>query len=177
MDIVKNRLAKLGGVVTVDSVLGTGTVISITLPITLAILKALMVRVGSERFAIPLTAINESLMIQQDMLQTIEGRMIVNLRAEMIPVVFVGELMGIDHDETAGGYCVIVGFNERRVGLLIDEMFGQHEIVIKSLGGYFEGLRGIAGASEVGKHEIILVLDVEGIIDSALLKHKESSNV
>jgi len=177
MDIVKNRLAKLGGVVTVESVMGEGTVMSITLPITLAILKSLMVRIGSERFAVPLTAINESLMIEEEMLQTIEGRMIVNLRGEMIPVVFVGELMDIDHDEQGGGYCVIVGFNERRVGLLIDEMYGQHEIVIKSLGGYFEGLRGIAGASEVGKHEIILVLDVEGIIDSALLKHKESSNV
>lgn len=177
MDIVKNRLAKLGGVVTVESEMGEGTVMSITLPITLAILKSLMVRIGSERFAVPLTAINESLMIEDEMIQTIEGRMIVNLRGEMIPVVFVGELMDIDHDEHGGGYCVIVGFNERRVGLLIDEMYGQHEIVIKSLGGYFEGLRGIAGASEVGKHEIILVLDVEGIIDSALLKHKESSNV
>jgi len=177
MDIVKSRLAKLGGIVSVESEQGTGTTMSITLPITLAILKALMVRVGSERFGIPLTSINESLKIEPEMLQTIEGRMIVNLRGEMIPVVYIGELMDLDHDEKGGTYCVIVGFNERRVGLLIDEMFGQHEIVIKSLGGYFEGLKGIAGASEVGKHEIVLVLDVEGIIDSALMKHKEGINV
>jgi two-component system chemotaxis sensor kinase CheA len=177
MDVVRNKISKLGGFVSLESLSGKGTTISITLPITLAILKALMVRVGPQRFAIPLTSIAESLMVQPEMLQTIEGRMIVNLRGEMIPVIYIGEILDVAHDDGGGRYAIVVGYDERRIGLLIDEMFGQHEIVIKSLGDYFAGLRGFAGASEVGKHEIVLVMDTEAIIDIALIRHKEGPHV
>jgi two-component system chemotaxis sensor kinase CheA len=95
----------------------------------------------------------------------------------MIPVIYIGEILDVAHDDGGGRYAIVVGYDERRIGLLIDEMFGQNEIVIKSLGDYFAGLRGFAGASEVGKHEIVLVMDTEAIIDSALIRHKEGPHV
>jgi two-component system chemotaxis sensor kinase CheA len=136
-----------------------------------------MVRVGTERFAIPLSSISESFEVEDDMLQTIEGRHIVNLRGEMVPVVYVGEMFEIKHDEDGGHYAVVVGYGERKMGFLVDELFGQHEIVIKTMGEYFHGLKGFAGATEIGKHEIVLVVDVEGVIESALVKRKERSHV
>lgn len=177
LDVVKEKLSKLGGFVSLQSCFGAGTTVSLTLPITLAILRALMVRVGSERFAIPLTSIVEALTIDPGIMQKIEGKIVVNLRGEMIPVVRTGDLLGITHADDGGRYVIIIGFGDRRMGLIIDEMFGQHEIVIKSLGGYFEGHKGFAGASEVGRHEIVLVMDMESIIESALLRNREKMHV
>lgn len=177
LDVVKEKLSKLGGFVSLHSSFGEGTTLSLTLPITLAILRALMVRVGQERFAIPLTSIVEALTVDPGGMQKIEGKMVVNLRGEMIPVVRTGDLLGISHSDDGTRYVIIIGFGERRMGLMIDEMFGQHEIVIKSLGGYFEGHKVFAGASEVGRHEIVLVMDMESIIESALLRHREKTYV
>lgn len=177
MDVVKEKLSKLGGFVSLQSERGAGTTISLTLPITLAILRALMVSVGDQQFAVPLTSIAESLMVQPGTLQTIEGKMVVNLRGEMIPVIHIGDILGLEHTRNGSRYAIVVGFGERRMGLLVDDMFGQHEIVIKSLGAYFDGLRGFAGASEVGKHEIVLVMDIEAMIDSILLKYRDGSHV
>ncbi|GBD99146.1 chemotaxis protein CheA [bacterium BMS3Abin07] len=177
MDVVKEKISSLGGFVSVESETDKGTTTAITLPITLAIFKALMVKVGTERFAIPLASISESFKVEDEMLQTIEGRPVVNLRGELLPVVSTGEIFDITHDAEGNKFIVVVGFDERKMGLQVDELFGQHEIVIKSMGKYFEGLKGIAGATEIGKHEIILVLDVETVIDSALVKHKERAHV
>ncbi|UCG78767.1 MAG: chemotaxis protein CheA [Nitrospirota bacterium] len=177
MDIVKDRISNLGGFVTVESELGMGTTMSVTLPITLAILKALMVRVGAERFAIPLTSITESFEVTDEMIQTIEGRMVVDLRGELLPIVNVGDVFDIEHDVEGSKYVVVVGFAERKMGFLLDELFGQHEIVIKSLGDYFKGLKGFAGATEIGKHEIVLVVDVEAIIEHVLIKKRERLTV
>jgi two-component system chemotaxis sensor kinase CheA len=177
MDIVKERLSALGGFVSVESKKDHGSTLSVTLPITLAILKSLMVRVGSERFAIPLTSISESFEIFEDTLQTIEGRLIVDLRGEMLPILYIGDVFDVSHDEGGGNYVVVVGFGERKMGFLVDELFGQHEIVIKTMGEYFAGLKGFAGATEIGKHEIVLVVDVEAIIENSLVKRKERSHV
>jgi two-component system chemotaxis sensor kinase CheA len=136
-----------------------------------------MVRVGSERFAIPLTSISESFEIFEDTLQTIEGRLIVDLRGEMLPILYIGDVFDVSHDEGGGNYVVVVGFGERKMGFLVDELFGQHEIVIKTMGEYFAGLKGFAGATEIGKHEIVLVVDVEAIIENSLVKRKERSHV
>ncbi|MCL5023630.1 MAG: chemotaxis protein CheA [Nitrospirae bacterium] len=177
MDVVKEKLSTLGGVVEVETEQGKGTVFTLTVPITLAILKALIVRVGTERFAIPLTSISESLLIEYRDIRTIEGKEVYNLRGEMLPIVSIGGLFGFERSASDRSYAVVVGYGERRLGLFVDELIGQHEVVIKSLGGYFKGLRGFAGAAEIGRHEVILVIDVETIIEESLTRQRAMRHV
>jgi two-component system chemotaxis sensor kinase CheA len=172
LDIVKEKLSVLGGFSDIETRAGRGTKFIITLPVTLAIIKALVVRVGGEKFAIPLTSISETQAIEDSSIQTVEGRMVYNLRGDMLPIARIGKVFGLPEDASGRGYAVIVGFGERRMGLVVDELFGQQEIVIKSLGDYFKGLRGFAGAAEIGKHEVILVIDVESVIEESLAKQK-----
>lgn len=172
MDIVKEKLSTLGGFVDLETEKGRGTVFILTVPITLAILKALIVRIGRERFAIPLTSMSESLLIERKDLGTIEGKEVCNLRGEMLPIVSIAGIFEIERDLSDRSYAVVVGYGERRVGLVVDEMIGQQEVVIKSLGDYFRGLKGFAGAAEIGKHEVILVIDVESIIEESLRSRK-----
>lgn len=177
MDVVKEKLSSLGGYVDLETAKGKGTTFMLTVPITLAILKALVVRVGTERFAIPLTSTSESLFIEHNDVQTIEGRDVYNLRGEMLPIVRVASIFGLKGDISDRSFAVVVGFGERRIGLFVDELIGQHEVVIKSLGGYFQGMRGFAGAAEIGKHEVVLVVDVESVIEDSLSKQKAAHHV
>jgi two-component system chemotaxis sensor kinase CheA len=165
LDIVRDKVSSMGGFVDVKSEKGLGTIFSLTVPITLAIIKVLMVRVGSETFGVPLSSISETLTISHDSLQSIENRKVFNLRGEMLPVTWLKNTFGISGDDGERSFAVIVGFGERRMGLLVDELLGQNEIVIKSVGDYLDDIKGLAGAAEVGRHEIVLVLDVEGIIE------------
>jgi two-component system chemotaxis sensor kinase CheA len=177
MDVVKEKLAMLGGFVDVDTGKGKGTTFILTVPITLAILKALMVRVGREKFAIPLTSMSESLLIEHGEVRTIEGKEVYNLRGEMLPIVSIARMFGLEGDASDRSYAVVVGYGDRRLGLFVDELIGQHEVVIKSLGGYFKGLRGFAGAAEIGKHEVILVIDVESVIEESLFRQRAAHHV
>jgi two-component system chemotaxis sensor kinase CheA len=177
MDVVKEKLSSLGGFVDVETEKGKGTTFILTVPITLAILKALIVRVGEEKFAIPLTSLSESLLIERKDVQTIEGKEVYNLRGEMLPIVSIAKMFGLGGDVTERSYAVVVGYGERRLGLFVDELIGQHEVVIKSLGGYFTGLRGFAGAAEIGRHEVILVVDVESIIEESLSRQRATHHV
>ncbi|GMT47250.1 MAG: chemotaxis protein CheA [bacterium] len=177
MDVVKNRISSIGGFVDVRTEKDIYTRFSLTIPITLAIIKSLLVRVGSNTFALPLSSISETLMVGRDALQSIEGKKVYNLRGELLPVMPVSEFFETgsrphesDHHESR--YIVVSGYEERRVGLLVDELIGGQEIVIKSLGGYFEGLKGFAGVTEIGKHNVILVIDVETLTEEILLRHK-----
>ncbi|MDP2168570.1 MAG: chemotaxis protein CheA [Thermodesulfovibrionales bacterium] len=168
LDIVRDKLSALGGFADVETVKDAGTTFILTLPITLAIIKSLTVRVGGEKFAIPLTTISETLVIEHRNFQTIEGREVYNLRGVMLPMARLKTLFDIGADASERSFAVVVGFGERSIGLLVDELLGQHEIVIKSLGDYFKGLKGFAGAAEIGKHEVILVIDVESAIEESL---------
>jgi two-component system chemotaxis sensor kinase CheA len=169
-DIVKEKLSAIGGLVDVETEKNVGTTFILTLPITLAIIKALIVRVGTERFAVPLSSVSETLTVEHSEFQSIENRRVYNLRGEMLPMENLNEILRIQGDETDRSFVVVSGIGDRRIGLLVDELVGQHEVVIKSFGNYFEGLKGFAGAAEIGKHEVILVLDVESIIDETTRK-------
>jgi len=177
MDVVKERLSALGGFAEVESRRDAGTTFNLTLPITLAIIKALIVRVGSDRFAVPLTSMSETLIVEHKDIQTIEEKEVYYLRGEMLPMIRVSTFFGLQGDASERSFAVVVGFGDRRVGLLIDELFGQHEIVIKSLGDYLKNLKGFAGAAEIGKHEVIMVLDTEVLIDESLIKQKGATYV
>ncbi|MBI5076364.1 MAG: chemotaxis protein CheA [Nitrospirae bacterium] len=177
MDVVKEKLSALGGFADIETKSNVGTTFMVTLPITLAIIKALIVRVGAEKFAVPLTSMSETLIVNHKDIQTIEWKEVIYLRGEMLPMIRVSTFFGLPGDQNDRSFAVVVGFGERKVGLLIDELFGQHEIVIKSLGEYLKKLKGFAGAAEIGKHEVILVLDVESLIDESLLKQKGAAYV
>lgn len=172
LDVVKEKITTFGGFVDIETEMGKGTTFILTMPITLAILKALIVRVGDERFAIPLTSISETLVIEHSDLQTIEGKKVYNLRGEMLPVEGLERVFDIKRDDSDRSFAIIAGFGSRRMGFLVDEVIGQQEIVIKSLGEYFKKLKGFAGAAEIGKHEVILVIDVESLIEDNILKQR-----
>lgn len=172
MDVVKEKLSVLGGYAEVETKKDVGTTFMLTLPITLAIIKALVVRVGNERFAVPLTSMSETLVVEHKDIQTIEWKEVYYLRGEMLPMIRVSTFFKFPPLPTERSFAVVVGFGERKVGLLVDELFGQQEIVIKSLGEYLKKMRGFAGAAEIGKHEVILVLDIESLIDDSVVKQK-----
>ncbi|MFZ6017553.1 MAG: chemotaxis protein CheA [Nitrospirota bacterium] len=177
MDVVREKLSMLGGFAEVSTRKDEGITFTLTLPITLAIIKALIVRVGKEMFAVPLTSISETIVIEHKDIQTIEWKEVYYFRGEMLPMMSVGKMFNLETDQSDRSFAVVVGFGERKLGLLVDELLGQHEIVIKSLGDYLKGLSGFAGAAEIGKHEVILVLDVESLIEKSLVKHEGMSYV
>ena len=177
LDVVKEKLSMLGGFTEVYSKKDEGTTFTLTLPITLAIIKALIVRVGKEKFAVPLTAISETVVVEHKDIQTIEWKDVYYTRGEMLPIMSVGKIFSLETDRSDRSYAVVVGLGARKLGLLVDELLGQPEIVIKSLGEYFKGLGGFAGAAEIGKHEVILVLDVESLIEKSLIRHEGMSHV
>lgn len=177
MDVVKSKLSTLGGFAEVVTQQDAGSTFILTLPITLAIIKALIVRVGSEKFAVPLTSMSETFVVEHRDIQTIEWKEVYYLRGEMLPMVRVNRFFRIDGDGAERSFAVLVGFGERRVGLMVDELLGQHEIVIKSLGEYMKKIRGFAGAAEIGKHDVILVLDAESLIDDSVVKQKGGVHV
>ncbi len=127
-------------------------------------------RVGSEKFAVPLTSMTETLVVDDRDIQTIEWKEVYYLRGEMLPMIRLNRFFELEGDKSGRSFAVVVSFGEKRVGLLVDELFGQHEIVIKSLGDYLDKLRGFAGAAEIGKHEVILVLDIESVIAKSGIK-------
>jgi two-component system chemotaxis sensor kinase CheA len=167
MDVVKEKLSTLGGFAEVRTAKDKGTTVTLTLPITLAIIKALIVQVGQERFAIPLTTISETVAVEHKDIQTIEWKDVYYIRGEMLPIISIGKIFGIEIPRNEMSFAVVVGFGEEKLGLLVDGIMGQQEIVIKSLGDYFKGLTGFAGAAEIGKHEVILVLDVDSLMEKS----------
>jgi len=167
----------LGGFADIETKTDIGTTFMVTLPITLAIIKALIVRVGDQRFAVPLTSMSETLIVEHKNIQTIEWKEVYYLRGEMLPMIRVSTFFGLSGDKNERSFAVVIGFGERRVGLLVDELFGQHEIVIKALGDYLKKLKGFAGAAEVGKHEVILVLDSEALIEESFVRQKGAAYV
>jgi two-component system chemotaxis sensor kinase CheA len=172
MDVVKEKLSLLGGYTGIETEKDMGTTFMVTIPITLAIIRALIIRVGKEKFAVPLTSILETLTIEQKDIQTVEWKEVYNLRGEMLPIMRVSNFFNIESDMSEQSFVVVVGLGEKRVGILIDELFGQQEIVIKSLGDYLKIITGFAGAAEIGKHEVLLVLDVDALIEEGVIKRK-----
>ena len=171
LDVVAKNIAKLSGLVDVETILGKGTLFTITLPITLVIIKALIVRVGTETFAIPLNSVSESLMISSKEIKTIERREVVQLRDDTLSLVRLKDFFSIGEGEATGDrlYVIVVGLAEKRIGLVVDGIEGQHEIVIKALGGLLKDVPGVSGATELGSRETILVLDVASLIEEVML--------
>jgi two-component system chemotaxis sensor kinase CheA len=173
MDIVRSNMAEMGGMVDVATVEGRGTTVTITLPITLAIIQALIVRVGAERFAIPLNSVLETMALEPDQIEHSEGREILNLRGEPLLLRRLCEefeVEGADRDEKQ--FVVVLGMGEQRLGVLVDRLEGQQDTVIKPIKGPVQQIRGISGATELGDRRAILVIDVSTIVGDAVRRRE-----
>lgn len=171
MDVVKNNIAALSGMIEVKSIRGQGSSMIITLPITLAIIKALIVQVGEKTYAIPINSVLETLMIDADVVKTVEKREVIELRKSTVPLLRLDQVFELDTDanpEEKRLFVAVVGLAEKRMGFVVDELLGQQDVVIKSLGKALSFVKGIAGAAELGNQKTILVLDVAGLMTEAL---------
>ena len=169
MDVVKNNISALSGLIELESEVGRGTLMSLTLPITLAIIKALVVRVKGRDYAIPLNSVMETLMLETGVVQTIEGREVMELRKQTLSLLHIDKLFQLQGDASPDGqFVVVAGFADKRMGIVVDELRGQQDVVIKSLGKALSFVKGIAGAADLGNQKTILVLDIGGLISETL---------
>lgn len=166
MDVVRNNIAAVSGMVDIETKLGQGSRFTIVLPITLAIIKALVIFCAGRTYAIPITAVVESMILAPQDIKTVEGKEVINLREHTLPLLRLEQLFRITRIGICPGdqYVVVVGAAEKRLGIVVDDLLGQQDIVIKPLGTAFKALRGISGAADLGDQGTILVLDVGGII-------------
>jgi two-component system chemotaxis sensor kinase CheA len=163
----------MGGVVDLESEEGRGTTVTITLPITLAIIQVLIVGVGDERFAIPLNSVLETMLVEPSQVGRSEGREILNLRGEPLPLRRLGdefEIRCAGFDERQ--FVVVLGVGAQRLGLLVDRLEGQQDAVIKPIKGPVQQIRGIAGATELGDRGAILVIDVSTLVGDGLRRRE-----
>ena len=169
MDVVKTNIEKLNGIIDIDSELGQGTSIKLKIPLTLAIIQALLVGVQEEYYAIPLASVLETVRISQDEIYTVESRSVMRLRDEVLSLVHIGDIFEVDRILDAGehAYVVVLGLGAQKLGLIVDSLVGQEEIVIKSMGDYLKGIDGIAGATIRGDGGVTLIVDVVALMQMA----------
>ncbi|WKZ31842.1 MAG: chemotaxis protein CheW [Thermodesulfobacteriota bacterium] len=169
MDVVKTNISRINGTISIDSEIGKGTRIVFRLPLTLAIIQALTVEAGGEVYAIPLSNVIENIRVTADEIKTIEGREAINIRDRVVPVVRLGALVsGKDSpSKSEWKYIVVIGIGEKSFGVLVDRLHGQEEIVMKSMSEYLKGTEGVAGACITGDGNVILILDMAGLLTSA----------
>jgi two-component system, chemotaxis family, sensor kinase CheA len=166
MDVVRSNLKKLNGTIDLDSKLGAGTTVLLKLPLTLAILPVLLVRVAEETYALPLRTVLETASIQVGEIHTIEGREVLQLRNETVPLLRLAEIIdaGLDSRKDPGRRVVVLGIGDKKIALLVDELVGQESTVVKPLGSYLQGCATIAGATISGDGRVRLVLDPAALI-------------
>jgi two-component system chemotaxis sensor kinase CheA len=173
LDVVKHNIARLSGIIDLESEAGMGTRFTITLPITLAILQALIVRVMDSTFCLPLSSVLEVVVLQRSDLCTVDAREMATVRGETLPLIRLDKLFQMKApqrstraaEEREGiGYAVVVALAQHRVALFIEDVTGQQDIVIKPLGALLSGVRGFSGATQLGDNETVLVLDVAAIV-------------
>ena len=177
MDVVRNNIEKLNGIITIDSKINEGSTFFLKLPLTLAIIQALLVEVAGETFAIPLASVVETVRITNEEIHSFEGREVLKLRDRVLSLVRLDEAFALDELEQDEIYVVVVALAEKQLGFIVDKLIGQEEIVIKSLGEYLGGNPGIAGATITGDGRVRLILDVSGVIEVAQNMPRRIRNV
>ncbi len=162
MDVVRTNITKLKGTVEIDSTPGIGSKFMIKLPLTLAIIQALLVKASNEIYCIPLSAVLEVVRVRDDEISTVNGMEVVRLRDSVLPIARIGRILGGGNHTAAAEwtYIVVVGLAAQRLGIVVDSMLGQKEVVIKSLGGYLGTVEGIAGSTILGDGQVIMIVDV-----------------
>ena len=170
MDVVKTNIGRLGGVVDVQSELGIGTKLTITLPITLAMISALMVLVGDATYAVPLSSVQEALLVDASSVREVEGREIATVRGKSLPLCRLGVMFGHETSPRNASRMLIVVATaaSHRCGFVVDDIVGRQDIVIKALTGPLRAVSGFAGATELGDQRVALVLDMPLLLEEAM---------
>ncbi|MEC0247953.1 chemotaxis protein CheA [Paenibacillus chitinolyticus] len=166
MDIVRSHIEKLNGLIDIETRLGQGTCFKIKLPLTLAIIVGLQVKLGGRTFIVPMSNIAEIVRVNPDEIRSIQGQSVIVLRNQVIPVARLHDYLQIPYTANPGSHIplVIVGSAEKRLALVVDELIGNQEIVIKSLGPFIGKVDGIAGATILGDGNVALILEIASII-------------
>jgi two-component system chemotaxis sensor kinase CheA len=166
MDVVKTNLRRLNGSIDIESTLGEGSRFVMKLPLTLAIIQSLLVKVGHETFAIPLHSVTEVINLADNEVHTIQGREVMHHRDRVLPLLRIGESLEVDGYErdARDAYVVVVAIAHHRLGVVVDGLVSQKEIVIKPLGEYLKNVPGVAGSTILGNGSVILILDVGEMI-------------
>ena len=169
MDVVKTNIEKLNGIIDIESEVGKGTVMKLKIPLTLAIIQSLLVGTQEEFYAIPLASVLETVRVPIDDIYTIDGKNVLRLRDEVLSLVRLSDVFGVEKVFDGGDhtYVVIIGVAEAKLGIIVDTLVGQEEIVIKSMGDYLQNIPGIAGATIRGDGRVTLIIDVGAMMEMA----------
>lgn len=168
LDVVKTNLARLSGLIDLQSTSGEGTTFTLTLPLTLAVIRALMVQVSGRTYAVPLNSVLEVAVVKASELATVERREVLALRGQTLPFVRLARLFRLPEVERSQHFVVVVGLAQQRFGLAVDELVGQRDIVTKPLSGRLRRVPGVSGATELGDRRAVLVLDVGALMEELL---------
>jgi two-component system chemotaxis sensor kinase CheA len=168
MDVVRTNIQKLKGIIEIESRPGTGTTFTIKLPLTLAIIQGLLVRVQNEIYALPLSAVVEVVNTDLSQIYSVNQHEVIRIRNQVFPLIRMDKVLKAPSsvESLENRYVVVVGLADRRLGLVVDELLGQKEIVIKSLGEYLGHIRGISGSTILGDGRVIMIIDIEELIHS-----------
>jgi two-component system chemotaxis sensor kinase CheA len=176
MDVVRTNIRKINGSVEVESEQGRGSQIIIKLPLTIAIIQALMVEVERSIFAIPLSSVIEAVRITKSDIKTINGREVLHLRDRVLPLIRLAQESEIPPDpDRSRFYVVVAALGDRRVGVVVDELRSQEEVVIKSIWDYLENVKGVSGATITGEGKVVLILDISELVQNAQAWHGSSA--
>jgi len=167
MDVVRTNIQKLHGIIEIKSEAGEGSEFILTLPLTLAIIQSLLVEVERETYSIPLSVVLETLRVKEEDFHTIGGRKVLKLRDSVLPLLSLDEVFNVKREDNRRDFCyvVVVGFAEKRIGLVVSQLLGQQEVAIKSLGNYLGNIPGIAGSTIMGDGRVALIVDPSKLID------------
>jgi len=168
LDVVKNNLGNLSGIIDVWSERGKGTAFHLTLPVTLAIIRALVVGVSGRTYAVPLNSVLEILSVQPKDIRTVERREVLDLRGQTLPFMRLARMFALPERPVNRYFVVVVGLAQERLGIAVDELHGQQDIVTKPLGGRLQSVRGISGATDLGNRRTVLVLDVAALLEEGM---------
>ncbi|AQS59852.1 chemotaxis protein CheA [Desulforamulus ferrireducens] len=165
MDVVNTAIEQINGTVELDTKLGAGTTITIRLPLTLAIIRALMITLGKQVYAFPLTNVSETIRITDKDIRRIGNNEVIVVRERILPLVRLGQMFNCpDCAEDSKMFVVILGSGDKRIAVVVDKLLGEQEIVIKSLGDYLGQVHGLSGACILGDGKVALIVDVRGLV-------------
>lgn len=159
LDVVKNKIESLGGVVTLETVVGQGTKFQVSLPLTLSIISAMLVQAGDETYAIPLSSILETTLLDEADILTAHRERVFDFRGQLVPLVYLKEMFAIETETKTQFPVVVVRKGNKLVGVVVNDLIGQQEIVMKPLGTYLEGIPAISGATILGDGRVALIVD------------------
>lgn len=165
MDVVKSKIESLNGTIDIETETGKGTKVSICLPLTLAIIQALLVKVGKEQYAIPLHSIDETTFLLPEQIKMLQNQEVLLLRDMVLPLIRGDHFLDVPSEDKKNSeeFVVVVRKGKERIGFVVDQLVGQQEIVIKSLGNLLSGIPGIAGATILGNGQVSIILDVNSL--------------